>query len=163
MGNHVMDVLLGCLPLILCIAISQYESKLQELKMFEMRGKEAKARRKKKRILWSSVCQRISDKQFRIMFRMTRECFALLCSRVIISIGEKNFKSESCIDAFLKGKDSMFDAHEKTSGGYISGETKVGITLRLLAGGDINALGVLFDITPNHCTVLILDVLKKRI
>ena len=92
---------------------------------------------------------------------MTRECFALLCSRIIISIGEKNFKSESYIDAFLKGKDSMFDAHEKTSGGFISRETKVGITLRLLAGGDINDLGVLFDITPNHCTLLMLVVLKK--
>ena len=57
----------------------------------------------------------------------------------------------------------MFDAHEKTSGGYISGETKVGITLRLLAGGDINDLGVLFDITPNYCTIIMLDVLKQWI
>ena len=158
MGNHVMDVLFGCLPLILLFAISQYEYKLKQLKMFEIMCKEVKSRRKKQRISWSYVCQRISDKQFRRMFRMTRGCFDLLCSRIIISIGEKSFKSESYIDAFLKGKDRMFDAHEKTSGGYISGETKLCITLRLLASDDVNDLGVLFDISPNHCAVLILDV-----
>ena len=163
MGNHVVDVVFGVLPLIIYIAISQYESKYNELKMYEKKCEEAKARRKKKRISWSSVCQRISDKQFRRMFRMTRECFAQLCSRIIRSVGEKKFKSESYIDAFLKGKDCMFEAHEKTCGGYISGETKVGITLRLLAGGDINDLGVIFDITANYCTIIMLDVLKHWI
>ena len=38
---------------------------------------------------------------------------------------EQKFKSESCIDELLKGKDSMFDAHEKTSGGYISRKKKL--------------------------------------
>ena len=81
---------------------------------------------------------------------MTREFFSQLYSRIILSIGELEFKSESYIDAFLKGKDSMFDAHVKTCGGYISGETKVGITLRILAGGDVLYLSVLFDISLNH-------------
>ena len=44
----------------------------------------------------------------------------------------------------------MFDAHVKTCGGYISGETKVGITLRILAGGYVLDLGVLFDISSSH-------------
>ena len=47
MANHVMDVVFGCLPLILYIAILQYESKHKYLKMFEMKCEEAKARRKK--------------------------------------------------------------------------------------------------------------------
>ena len=66
--------------------------------------------------------------------------------RIICSIGERKFKSEAYIDAFLKGKDNMYDANEKTSGGYISGEVKLGITLRLLAGGDAFDLGIIFDI-----------------
>ena len=163
MEIHVTDVVIGVLPFILYIAISQYETKQHDLDMFEKSCDEAKGRHKKQRIPWSSVCQRISDKEFRKMFRMTRECFAQLCSRIIISVGEKYFKSESYIDAFLRGKDSMFDAHEKTSGGYISGETKLGITLRLLAGGDINDLGALFDITPNHCNKIMLYVLLQWI
>ena len=85
-----MDVVFGVLPLILYIAISPYESKYNELKMFEKKCEKAKACRKKTRISSPSVCQRISDKQFRRMFQMTRECFAQLCSRIIISVGEKN-------------------------------------------------------------------------
>ena len=104
MGNHVVDVVFGVLPLIIYIAISQYESKYNELKMYEKKCEEAKARRKKKRISWSSVCQRISDKQFRRMFRMTRECFAQLCSRIIRSVGEKNSNLNHILMHSLKEK-----------------------------------------------------------
>ena len=84
---------------------------------------------------------------------MSRECFSLLCQKIICGIGEKAFKSESYINAFLIGKDQMFNAHERTSGGYISGETKVAVSLRLLAGG------VIFDISYKHCEKILYDVL----
>ena len=67
---------------------------------------------------------------------MTREWFSELCSHIKTSVGEKEFKPESYIDACLADKDGMYIAHSKTSGGYISGETSLGLTLRLLAGGD---------------------------
>ena len=54
----------------------------------------------------------------------------------------------------------MFDSHVNTCGGQFSGETKFGITLRILAGGDVLDLGVLFDISSSHCTTIMLDVLK---
>ena len=54
-------------------------------------------------------------------------------------------------------------AHCKTSGGWISGETKLGITLQLLAGGDVYDLGVIFDISPSHCQVIMKYVLKNWI
>ena len=60
---------------------------------------------------------------------MSRECFSLLCGYIIASKGEKAFKSESYIHAFLETKNPMYMAHEKTSGGFISGETKLAITL----------------------------------
>ena len=90
---------------------------------------------------------------------MSRECFSLLCQKIICGIGEKAFKSESYINAFLRGKDQMFNAHERTSGGYISGETKVAISLRLLAGGDSYDLSVMFDISYKHCEKIFYDVL----
>ena len=123
----------------------------------------AKKRRKKKRIKWSEVSSRISDYQFRRMFRMSRECFSLLCQKITCGVGEKVFKSECYIDAFLRGKDKMFNAHECTSGGYISGETKVAVTLRILAGGDSYDLGVIFDISYKHCEKIMYDVLLNWI
>lgn len=45
----------------------------------------------------------------------------------------------------------MFDAHERTFGGYVSGETKLAIILRILAGRDSYDLGVIFDIYYKHC------------
>ena len=45
----------------------------------------------------------------------------------------------------------MHNAHANTSGGYVCGEVKLGITLRLMAGGDALDLGALFDISVNWC------------
>ena len=97
--------------------------------------------------------------QLRRMFRMTRNCFKKLCETIIDKVGEKNFKSEAYINTFLIGHDSMFDAHLLTSGGYISGEVKLAVTLRLLAGGSCYDLGVIFDITPNYCNKIMFYVL----
>ena len=57
----------------------------------------------------------------------------------------------------------MYMDHEKTSGEYISGATKLGITLRLLDGGDACDLGVIFDIYPKHCNLIMYYVLSKWI
>ena len=88
--------------------------------------------------------------------------FAVMFS-IISSVDELEFKSESYIDAFLVNEDPMYMAHEKTSGGFISGETKLGVTLRILAGGDCCDLGVLFDISPKHCNKLFHYTLKNWI
>ena len=53
----------------------------------------------------------------------------------------------------------MFDANVKTTGGYISGKVKIGIILRLLAGGDTLNLGVIFDITSKTCHNMLYEVL----
>ena len=44
----------------------------------------------------------------------------------------------------------MYKAHEKTSGGFISGEIKLTITIRMLAGGSALDLAVLFDVSKSH-------------
>ena len=53
----------------------------------------------------------------------------------------------------------MYDANVQTTGGYVSGEVKLAITLRLLAGRDALDLAVMFDVHSDHCTKVMYDVL----
>ena len=57
----------------------------------------------------------------------------------------------------------MFIEHERTSGGYISGETKLGMILCLLTDGDSYDLGVIFDISSKSCDQISYEVLKNWI
>ena len=128
-------------------------------------------RRKKRRIIWSEINDRISDNHFRRMFRMNRNCFKLLCQKIISTVGESKFKSEEYIAAFLVNPYSplslqsakIHNAHCYTSGGYISGEVKLAISLRLLAGGDAYDLAVMFDIGHRWCKQILYDVLNNWI
>ena len=155
--------ILRIIPYVILVALSQYEVNYNAWQTFSNKSTTGRRRREKTRILWSTVCKCIIDKQFRRMFRMTRACFQQLCAKIIMQIGESNFKSESYIDDFLMNKNRMFMAHQKTSGGYISGETKLTITLRLLAGGDACDLGILFDVSFKHCNKIMYLVLSKWI
>ena len=137
-----------------------YDIDYQKRMKSENNSRLAKKRRKKRRVLWTYVNDRISDLQFRRMFRMTRDCFDLLCNTIIAGVGEKAFKSEAYIDAFLKGKNYMYDANVATTGGYIAGEVKLAITLRLLAGGDALDIGVIFDVYPGHIGTIVYHVLS---
>ena len=95
------------------------------------------------------------------MFRMTRDCLSLLCQEILLAIGESQFKSESYINTFLNNKGSMYHAHQISSDGVISGETKIVISLRLLAGGDSLDLAVIFQITPKHCQAIMMEILTE--
>ena len=44
----------------------------------------------------------------------------------------------------------MYDTNVVTIGGFISVEVKSGITIRLLAGGDVYDLSVMFDVHFDH-------------
>ena len=57
----------------------------------------------------------------------------------------------------------MFMAHEKGSGGYVSGKIKLAITLWILAGGDACDLAVIFGLYPKHCNIIMQNVLKNWI
>ena len=75
MMNNTKDVLLSMLPLLLYYTFSQFDTKYKAWKLNLSLSKTANNRRVKKRIKWSTVGERISDKQFRRMFRMTRQRF----------------------------------------------------------------------------------------
>ena len=118
MDNAILlrDLFITFLPLLLYFNIVDFERDYKHRCISEG----TKTRRLKKSIPWSTVNKRICDQQFRRMFRMTRQCFSELCQLIISKVGEKQFKSESYINAFLVNKDSMCIANEKTTGGYIS-------------------------------------------
>lgn len=95
---------------------------------------------------------------------MTRNAFDELCTKIIMMVGESTFKSETYINNFLCGGDhNIYKAHEVTSGGFVSGKIKLGITLRLLTGGSCYDLGVIFDIAPLYCNYILFYVLKNWI
>jgi hypothetical protein len=94
----------------------------------------------RKREKWSEFNEKLSDRLFYRCFRMTRPLFNKLCNRIEHAVGRKQFKSEAYIEELKKQgyttKESrMYQAALKTTGDYVSGETKVAMTLRLLAGG----------------------------
>ena len=151
------------LPLLLYDIFSQYAIKKQRFEHIRYLTQKAKSRRVKKHILWSTINEQISEIQFRRMFCMSRDCFNELCKKIIDNVGESAFKSESYIDSHLWGNDIMFMANGKTTSRYISGEVKLAITLRLLAGGSCYDLGVIFDISCDYCNAIMFHVLQKWI
>jgi hypothetical protein len=91
------------------------------------------------------------------MFRMTKEDFDALCLAIINAVGEEEFKPENFIKTDLTPtredltgnthhckKRRMFYANCATTGGYINGETKLAITLRLMAGGSFLDIAALY-------------------
>ena len=149
------------LPVIFMIIFRQYCEQKTKLIISMEKSEQALKRRIKKRIRWSVLLERISDTHFCRMFRMTPECFRLLCCRITASIGESNFKSEAYIDAFLIREGIVHDrlsiiarAHIASSGGFISGKVKTGITLRMLAGGSALDIAILFHVQKIFLSVL---------
>ena len=153
--NHIYRY---AIPLLLYCILVQYEANDQYEKMCETRREQGLNRRKKVRVKWDEISSRMGDYQFRRMFRMTRECFTLLCFSIIGAIGESQFKPQHYIDAFLSGT-SVYDANVLATGGYISGEVKLAITIRLLASGDALDLAVIFDIYPTYLATILKEVL----
>ena len=92
---------------------------------------------------------------------MTQVYFQLLIQKIICSVGERAFKLESYIDAFRKDTDKMYMAHEVTSGGYISEEVKLDITLRLLAEVNTMDLAAIFNIGSSVCTKILYEAILE--
>ena len=78
----------------------------------------------------------LNDRQFRRMFRMSRECFDMLCDKIKVSVGEKAFQSEAYISVSLSYPGHIQNAQVAISGDFVSGKVKLAITIRLIAGGD---------------------------
>ncbi|KAL7544549.1 hypothetical protein ACHAWF_007926 [Thalassiosira exigua] len=139
-------------------------------KISKQRKDSASNRKFRQRRSWAQFQESLTERQFRRYFRMSRECFNYLCMRITDNVGEREFKSEDFLknmkfcDEFTDAKTkSLMTAHEKTTGGFISGEVKLALTLRLLAGGSYLDLSLLYEVGPSYAYDIFKDVLKNWI
>jgi hypothetical protein len=98
---------------------------------------------------WSEFQDNLDDTTFRRMFRMSKESFERLCEKILNSIGVEHFRPES----FLSSGNYLpqLEAANNYLGGFISGELKVAITIRMLAGASY--LDLIFGFSISRSTL----------
>lgn len=145
-------------------------SLMKTQKVSSIRKKASKKRRFRQRKSWAAFEANLTDRQFRRYFRMSRECFRHLCSRIEENVGESEFKSENYLNNLKQSSDpkdkmtkKLMKCHEESTGGFISGEVKLAITLRILAGGSYLDLALLYDTSSSYAYEIFHSVIKNWI
>ena len=139
-------------------------------KLSKVRRKSARQRRFRERKSWAMFKANLTDRQFRRYFRMSKDCFESLCDSIIENVGKRQFKSEAYLSEFkgaLAGNDlrstNITRAHDETTGGFISGEIKLALTLRILGGGSYLDLAILFETGFSYPYEIFHDVINNWI
>jgi hypothetical protein len=92
-----------------------------------------------------------------------------LCDRIIANVSNSAFNSEEYLNELKHGyvvedkQTNILHAHEHTTGGFVSGEVKLALTLRLLAGGSYMDLALLFDVGFSTAYEILHTVIKEWI
>ena len=98
---------------------------------------------------WAAFEDKLTDRQFRLFFRMSKGLFRLLCDEIVGLIGIGEFKSEEFLNEMMDSDDPrcrrMMVANEATTGGFICGEIKLATTIRILGGCSPMAMAIMFD------------------
>lgn len=127
----------------------------------------ARMRRRHARKSWAQFEADLTSKQFRRYFRMDKECFSHLCERIEEIRGEEEFKSENYLAQVRRGNAGdpklrgILRCHNASTGGFISGEVKAAITLRLLAGRSYVDLALVFSTGFTHAHNIFDEVLSN--
>ena len=109
---------------------------MQRYRVSSLRKKASRERMWRQRKSWEDFSASLTDWQFRRYFRMSRECYDLLCKKIRAHVGEEEFKSEEYLEDLTKSlapPDSIVTcrlrrlakAHLNHTGGWISGEVKL--------------------------------------
>ena len=133
-------------------------SYMEKQKVNAIRKEAAANRRFRQRKSWTAFNGNLTYRQFKRYFRMSRECFCDICRRIEENVGESQFKSEQYLRNLKESSDpadkkilqAMKCHADKSTGGFISGEVKLTITLRILAGGSYLDLALLYDTSSSH-------------
>eukprot|EP00956_Cyclotella_meneghiniana_P038219 scaffold150376_cov62-Cyclotella_meneghiniana.AAC.3 len=139
---------------------------LRKKRIARMKRKAAANRPFRQRRSWWRFRNSMSSNRFKRYFRMSKECFELLCEKIIENEGDDVFKSEDYLNEQLYngGRESnLMRAHQETTGGFICGEIKLALTLRLLAGGSYLDLSLLFETGSSYAYTIFHDVLEEWI
>jgi len=133
------------------------------------KSKAAKNRRRRQRKSWKQFQASLNNRQFRRTFRMSRACFQHLCDRIEQNVGDTKLKGEEFLSRMKEGRigheklRKMNRAHEKDTGGFISGEIKLALTLRMLAGGSYLDLSLLYEVGCTYAYDIFHDVIANWI
>ena len=97
---------------------------------------------------------------------MTKECFIRLCRKIAKGVGEEEFKSEAYLETESRSNTKMAQiirAHKESCGGFICGEVKLALSLRILAGGSYLDVSEIFHVLPNTCYPILHKMTKEWI
>jgi hypothetical protein len=98
------------------------------------------------RRMWPEIRDKFSDTVFRRMFRMSKESYyEILCLKIVDEVGEEQFKP--CDYLMSKGK-TLQEKCTTFHGGVISGELKLAMAIRMLAGASYLDLLDTYDVGP---------------
>ena len=139
---------------------------LRKHRVSRMKRKAIANRFFRQRRSWLRFKNSLSPSHFRRYFRMSKDCFELLCEKIIENVGESEFKSEEFLkERMTEGNRSsnLMKAHLATTGGYICGEIKLALVLRLLAGGSYLDLAILFETSSSYAFPIFHEVIEKWI
>jgi hypothetical protein len=78
-----------------CNLSNKFARYMKKYRVSSLRKKSSRCRIWQQRKNWEEFSASLTDCQFRCYFRMTRECFDLLCTRIQDNVGEETFKSEA--------------------------------------------------------------------
>ena len=115
-------------------------------KVWFMRKKASHKRIWRQRKSWEEFSASMTERQFHHYFQMSCNCFDSLCTKIESNVGEGTFKSEAYLlelqythapanSMAKKLMKNLVRGHAVTTGGIISGEMKLAVTLQMLARG----------------------------
>jgi hypothetical protein len=100
------------------------------------------------RRMWAEIRDKFSDTVFRRMFRMSKDSYEILCLQIIDRVGEEDFKA---CDYLMSKETTNQEKCSKFYGGVISGELKLAMAIRMLAGASYLDLLDTYDV--GSCSV----------
>ena len=140
---------------------SLYAQKMEVIKSTEVASKEKNNQRKTK---LGSFPKTLLDRQFRRYFCMSRDCFHHLCEQIEQHIGWPTFESEQYLWELCPGtiedneQNKMNHAYVQSTGGYVSGEVKLALISRMLAGGTCMDLTLLYKVGMAYAYKILHDI-----
>jgi hypothetical protein len=101
---------------------------------------------------------------------MSKVLFQQLVDDICAAVGADMFKSEQYIQQridenllFPDQSKNIFKAHYDSTGGFVSGEIKLAITLRILGGATYLDCSLFFEVSFNHAHKIFKDVIDNWI
>ena len=129
--------------------------------------KEATARRcLEHRIKWDNYSGNMPEDIFRRNFRMEKRCFIALRETIINAVGHRTFKLQEYLELLEKlstNEGVIYRAHKVSCGGYVCGEVKLAMVLRMLAGASYLDISEIFHIKRFEVYPILREVINNWI